>query len=711
VSAGPDPQIDVNLLEQARKQINRLAEEVASLSEQDLPPAEYYGEFLQRVMTAIAAPAGAVWLRTPQGNLQLQYQINLREVGLDRSEEARQSHDELLRQAILKGQPGFFPPQSGLGPADGGKPTAGNPTSHVILLAPIMVEKQVAGIIEIWQDPKRGPEAQRGFLHFLVRMAGLASGYTRNHQLRTMTGQQQVWTQLEAFARQVHASLNPTEVAYVVANEGRRLVECDRVSVAIRRGKKVSVDAISGADVVEKRSNLVQLMRTLFDAVLRWGEKLVYRGDKDDTLPPDVLKALDEYLAESNSKTLAILPLRDDREAESKRPARSAVMMECFEPNAAPEQLVARLEVVGKHSTSALYNAAEHRRIPMRFIWAPIARVQEGLGGKARAIIAFIGLLLVGLIAMFVFVQSTLKVEAKGQLLPKKRGWVYADIEARVTGFKSGVEPGKYVAKDRDLIQMYDDMLANKINGLQADIAAADRRYQNAKADLLKAKAKPNVNQADITSFIKDMIEAETTKNAKTAELRAYQRRYNADLQNPGVFWIKSPLSGHILTSDKEGYDFREYLRNKRVKPNEPLLRIGYAGHQVSDWEIELRIPQKNIGQILAAYPPGDPRAELDVDILLLSAPTRTFKGKLARNKISAEATPAQNDNNESEPVVYAYVRIDGDDIPEDSRLPPQLLLTSTEVHAKVRCGKHALGYTLFYGVWEWFYEKIVFFF
>jgi len=28
-----------------------------------------------------------------------------------------------------------------------------------------------------------------------------------------------------------------------------------------------------------------------------------------------------------------------------------------------------------------------------------------------------------------------------------------------------------------------------------------------------------------------------------------------------------------------------------------------------------------------------------------------------------------------------------------------------------VKCGDHALGYALFHGVWEWFYEKVVFFF
>ena len=35
-------------------------------------------------------------------------------------------------------------------------------------------------------------------------------------------------------------------------------------------------------------------MKTLFDKVLVWGEKLIYQGTRDDTLPPDVLKALTE---------------------------------------------------------------------------------------------------------------------------------------------------------------------------------------------------------------------------------------------------------------------------------------------------------------------------------------------------------------------------------------------------------------------------------
>src|SRR5262249_4912921 len=119
----------------------------------------------------------------------------------------------------------------------------------------------------------------------------------------------------------------------------------------------------------------------------------------------------------------------------------------------------------------------------------------------------------------------------------------------------------------------------------------------------------------------------------------------------------------------------------------------------------------KHIGQVLQAFRAKKPDEELDVDILLLSAPTQTFKGKLARSKIAGEAVPNTEDANEPDPVVLASVRIDGKDIPPAARLPREMLVTGIEVHSRIRCGNRAMGYSLFYGLWEFFYEKVVFFF
>ena len=623
----------------------------------------------------------------------------MQQVGLDRSEESRQTHDELLRQAVTRGQAGMVPPHSGLGPAEGSKTAPGNPTDFVILIAPIMADKQVAGLVEVWQDPNRPPDAQRGFLQFMVRMASHVSGYTRNHSLRQMVGQQQVWTQLEAFARQIHGSLNPTEVAYLVANEGRRLVECDRVSVGLRYGTHVRVEAVSGADVVEKRSNLVQLMRKLFDSVLAWGEKLTYSGTKDDTLPPNVLKSLDAYLAESNSKLLVLVPLRDERESESKRPPRSGLMMESFEPAAAPEQLVARLEVVGRHSTAALYNAIEHKRIPMRFLWMPLAKLQEGLGGKVRAIITLIGVALVALVLAMIFVPYPLRMEAKGTILPIDRTVLFSPVEGTVREIRDFLKPGSPVSKDQELIRMYDTEMADKINSLRLEIVTNDRLIQ----ELSK-----NLKDQDNKELPAELVKARVTKEARIAELTELVRRTNANPQVPGEFWLKAPGSGILLTSD-----FREQLLGKYVKKDEPLLRFGKVAIKppnITEWEIQLKIPQKHIGHILEAFNVLK-TDELDVDLLLVSAPTRTFKGKLAFAKVAKEATSSQSDNNEPEPAVLAWVRLSGKGIPKDAQMTPELLVTGTEVHARVRCGNHAMGYSLFYGIWEWVYEKVIFFF
>jgi multidrug efflux pump subunit AcrA (membrane-fusion protein) len=697
-----EPQVDITLLEQTRKQINRIVEQIAQLSETDMAPSDYYGEFLQRVLTAVAAPAGAVWVRTPQGHLQLQYQVNLRQVGLDRSETDRQTHDELLRLAAQLGRPQLVPPHSGTGTSEEGKPAPGNPTGYVILLAPILVDKQVAGLVEVWQDPDRNPNAQQGFLHFVTRMAELASAYTRNHQLRQMIGQQTLWTQLEQFARQIHGSLNPMEVGYHIANEGRRLIDCDRLSVALRMGRKARVEAVSGADVVERRSNLVRLMSKLFDAVLAWGEKLIYQGTKDDSLPPDVLKALDAYLAESNSKLLIVLPLKDERESESKKPPRSALLMECFDPAAAPEQLIARLDVVGRHATSALYNAAEHRRIPMRFIWQPLAKVQDGLGGKARAITLSVIAGLALLILLMVFVPYPLKMDAKGQLLPKDRRYIYAPVEGRVVRFE--VNPGQNVEKDDPLVYMYDPQLATKMITLQSDMAAA-----KAEADAIQFELNrgANLTPQERQQKSAELKAKQNTARFKDEELSEICKRVNGERSKPGYFLIQSPIRGTVLNGS-----FKEELTDQTVKPNQPILRVGDKSEN-SGWEIELKIPQKHIGQVLAAVDPADRDKPLDVDLILRSAPTQTYRGKLVRTSIGGEATPNRDDNNEAEPVVLAYVRIDGKDIDPDRDLMARrdLLVTGTEVVAKVRCGNHAMGYSLFYGVWEFFYEKVVFFF
>lgn len=755
-------QADAQQQEQARKQVNQLTEEIAQLSETDVAPAQYYSEFLQRVYFALQGFAAAVWIRTPQGNLQLQCQINLKELGLDRAADSRPMHDELLRQAAVQQKGGIIKPHFSHNFGTSPETIAGNPTDYVVLLVPIIQEKQVLGLVEIWQDPTRDQNVLVSLYQFLVRMAAFISIYQRNYQLRQMLGQQELWVRLETFTRQIHNSLHTTEVGYLVVNEARRLVEVDRVSVATRIGSSCTVTAISGADVVEKRSNLVQLMRALFDSVIDWGEKLVYTGTKDDALPPKVLKALDRYLEESNSKLLVILPLHDERDKEKKTKARSALMIECFETNLLPEQIIARMEVVGKHACPALYNSLEYRRIPMRWIWLPLAYVQDGMGGKAKAITAAVTFGVVALLLLLIFCPFPLKMEANGGLLPSDRTNVYSPIEAKVEEIKAGLKSGSEVAKGQELFVLSSMELGKQVRDLQAEIAAMDARII------------PGASNPDAKSDVQIGIqEAKVTKNLKLAQLESLRRRTNADLSRPGYFKVIAPKKGIILTDD-----FRDNLVGRTVKPSDPLLSVGVTEKDApkrADWEIRLKIPQKHVGQVLRAYDGLPAGAELDVDVLVMSQPDAgSFKAKLRKDKIAAQANPQKDDNNEAEPAVLAWARVESryqltpdllnelksagvpdavvskvgflknqafdnreafkrelnrlltaeersdheqrivefackKDIPVYAQIPPSLLLAGSEVHTRIRCGYAPMGYALFYGVYEFAYEKVVF--
>jgi len=198
--------------------------------------------------------------------------------------------------------------------------------------------------------------------------------------------------------------------------------------------------------------------------------------------------------------------------------------------------------------------------------------------------------------------------------------------------------------------------------------------------------------------------------------LESLIKRANADSQpnREGFFFLKAPnftAQENLKVGKKEwmvlSTAFQESLTNRAVKPSEELLRLGAVD---GPWELELKIPQEHIGQVLR----GLERLktdELDVIFIVRSDPTRKFMGKLPRSKVGGEATPEKTDGMEAAPVVTASVRLNGNGIPVEYVLPKELLLTGTDVHAKILCGNERMGYSLFYGLWEFFYEKVVFFF
>jgi hypothetical protein len=700
-------------LRRITRQIDQTLEATARLSGSNVSPGELYSGVLQKTVTGIEAPAGAIWLKTPQGFLQLQHQINLTKVGMDDSPEGRQSNNGILARVFQNNQATVLDPGAKMNAQDGAEPPM-NRTHYPVVVVPIMVEEKVSiGLLQIWLDPTADPRLRGPFINFIIQMTGYISNYVRNNSNRRTSLQEQIYIQLEAFSKQVHSSLNPTEVGFNVANEGRRLIGCDRITVGVQHGRRTTVEAVSGADVVEKSSTQIKMMRYLFDAVLEWNEKLVYRGSRDETLPPKVLSALDNYLAESSAKLLILQPLRDEREKDKDKDkegkylqARSALLMECYEPPEPPEPLVQKFDVVCSHAASALYNASEVKRIPFRLLWRPMQALQARAGGKRRFYTMIIGGLVLVLLAALIFVPYPLKLDAKGQLVPEDRNYIYPTGTGRVIQFK--VKPGDIVRTGTEIAVMFDAELATEVSNKLKEIKTAESEVLTLRRQAVEGKPEERAQKAAA------LTNKETELRVYSEALQSLEDIRKANRKEPGNFTVVAPefrparnarnqVQYKVVTSD-----YIEQLTNKWVKPNEPLLRVGNVG---GAWLIEMKIPQKHISQVRKAFKTNDPNEYLEVDLLVTSAPTQPFRGRLYQKDLGAEAKENKDEHDQSEPIVYAYVRVNEDDMPEEEHIPVNLLVTGVEVHTKIRAGSHALGYCLFYGLWEFFYEKVVFFF
>ena len=218
-------------------------------------------------------------------------------------------------------------------------------------------------------------------------MCELAADFLKSHQLRHFSDRQALWTRLEDFTRMIHATLEPLQTAYTIANEGRRLIECDRVSVAIRKGNNCVIEAVSGQDVFDKRSNTVRLLGRLATAVVATGDPVWYTGDTRD-MAPQVEDAMQEYVDEAHSKTVAVLPLErpqleeedDPRQREDAEPAhrRADRRADRRQPRCR-RRMAQRVDVVCRHSSTALANALEHQNLFLMPVWRTL--------GKSRWII------------------------------------------------------------------------------------------------------------------------------------------------------------------------------------------------------------------------------------------------------------------------------------------------------------------------------------
>jgi multidrug efflux pump subunit AcrA (membrane-fusion protein) len=684
MSAGSS-QVSSETIEKTKQQIRGLVGEIAQLSKSDLAPEEFYAAFLQRVVQALAAVGGAMWILGEGRKPQLAYQINLSEKLLDTDSEEAGKHYKLLDYIVASKSPQLVPPLSSAGDERMG----GNPTRQLLVIHPLGHDDVVEGLIEIFQRSDTQPATQRGYLQFLKQMCELSAEWFKNRKLRDLGDRHSLWSQADQFARTVHDSLDVRETCYTIVNEGRRLMGCDRVSVATLKGGKCVIEAVSGQDTLDNRSNVVTLLGTLATRVVKSGEPLWYAGSTED-LPPQIEKAIEEYVDQSYTKSLAVIPLRKPQQLDN-APATPAVeerahqgqivgalIIEQIESEIPRDILAPRLDLVYEHSARALSNAIDHNGLFLMPVWKTIGKsawvVQARTLPKTVMIAAAVLLVLLALIV----IPWDFDMRAKGSLEPVAKREAFASMPGTVIEVLK--DHGDQVQEGEALAVIDNPDLEIKIEEVRGQLNAAIEELNGVRSRLNEAAAKATAQEK---------AQAEAQFGRLTIQVATYREQYELLQKRKAELTVKSPITGRIIT-----WDAVRLLQNRPVETGQVLMTVAAEN---SEYEIKLYMPEKRARHLTAArerVKQQDPNADLEVDFILMTEPGRTHYGRIVE---VGDATESHEELGNIVPV-----RVQPNEPIKTSR-------PGATVTADVHCGTAPLGWTLLHEAWEWLEANVFF--
>ncbi len=676
-------------VDEVRQRIIGLAREIEQMSQRRMSSEDYFRQFLQRVVGAIGGRAGAVWIRNAANQMQLLADHQLESTGFHDNPQALAVNQKLLLDVLQNGQACTHSPDD-----DGGIEL---PTDDLIILGALLREQECVGVVEVFQRRDTPSQARPGFLQFIEQMCGHACRHLERQEESDQEGgvdRSGFSESFEHFVLELHRSLNPTEVASTCANDARLLLGCDRLSVAVQVGPRTDIKAISGQTAVNQKSNLVRSMRKLAGQVLATREPLVYTG-KLDELPPQIEQPLAEYIQESGSRMVQVVPLfepdplfdlaedaRGPREVE--RPARvvGGLVVEQVAESRVKAGLPEKLELVKDHTATALANSMRHERLFGMKLWRFLGRSLSWLEGRNRikAGLFVAALVVVGLV--LAFVPWDYRVEATGQLMPADQQVIFAPADGTVVTVM--VKGGDRVEKGKTTLVILEDLALNA----QIETAISEQENNRELLSTLRAqhdKAVQAGNDQDVIELSGRIREAEIQRDGLKKRLEILDKQKSE-------LTVKATRDGVVAT-----FQVEQKLINRPVNRGEKLLEVMEVGG-TSKWRLELEVEEHRVGHILRHQEErsrdgvGDPEA-VPVEFVLATASEKTYAGRLTRMSTRANASEAGGS------VVELHVEPTGEGLP-DHRIGAQ-------VNARVHCGQKSLFYVLFGDVVEFARKRL----
>jgi len=594
----------------ALKSVDEILEQLDRLAATELSETDFYAGLAAR-LSSLGCTSAAIWLINKDGDPEFAWRSRSSEAAGD----LHTSYSPAVAAALTSGQPKI------LDKAPGGNGTS---TSAQSIIAPWSATQIIPGALQVWVSEKLSSATLTGYLQVLAAVGELVANFLARQEQRRLRRQSDWHSQLDAFNRSLHETLDLDSLAYRIANDGRVLLGCDRLAVAIRRGSKHKITAVSGADHVHRRSESIDQLQKLCQTIVASGEPL-WHGFSTATMPPSnfapqIQKAVSDYLDISPAVSLAVVPLFAPA-AKGAKPAPPVGVL-VFEQYDRPfdPALPASVSAIADHCRLALTNAERIAAIPGHRFWLSLANRGWFSRTASRTFLALVALATIA--AVLFAVPADVKIKATGELQPKTRHEVFAPRDGVVTAIH--VDHASRVKAGEALLEMRSPDLDLEIQRVAGELETARKRLAAAQSERLQTRTtdtearlrqrRLTAEEEQLSQQVRDLTDCQNMLAKQKSELN-----------------VSSPVSGEVIT-----WNVQQQLATRPLRRGDALLTVADV---TGPWQLELKIDSRRAGRILAAQAANSKNNE--VSFMLATDPGRSLTGTLEQISARLETDPS----------------------------------------------------------------------
>ncbi len=653
----PKPPLDSDLVSLDWQLIEEMLDQLAQASKSGTTRHEFYHLLLNQVVPAFDASGGAIWTSAGGEELRLENQINLTTGTSSAPRHLLASHQAIVEDVLRTGQPRAVPPRSDAVNIE----AEFSPTESWIICHPFQTGARASGAIEIILRRTASLVEAREYLRVLNAVVELADDFHRDRELAELRSHQGKTRDVEGFALRVHRSLDVDQTSFLVVNDARRVIGCDRVSVLLANGDQCRAMAISGVDVLDRRAKVVQKLERLAARVIASRDPVWYFDGIAD-VPDEISQPLEAYLDASHARVLAIVPLVEPRIESDSRPRHvlGALVVEQFQAAGSASDLRELVTTIAGHSSVALGNSLLHSRMPLAGLGRLLSRVRPSAESRFFSKTALALATAAAIAAALVFVKADFNIQSPGELQPERRRDVFATDDGQVAELLA--DHGTRVRADQPLVVIRNPQLDLELGRVAGEIQTTQKKLAAVQAERLENA--PQVAAARRSPHQLTADEEELKELVKGLHLqRDIIERQKRDLV------VRSPIDGQALT-----WNLKRLLESRPVERGQALLTVGDLD---GPWVLELHVPDNRAGHVLQAR--DEIEQGLEVSFALLSEPGTTYQGRIINVAMSTELDEATS------PTILVTVGFDRGAL---AGLRPGATVT-----AQIHCGRRALGY------------------